>query len=122
MIIGLVSWWYTTGWVALIRKMGARIASVLGFFSVGQLAGSLFAPFRQISAGTVQGSLKVKFQAWVDQTFSRLIGAVVRLLLIFAGLVIAMLIAIVAVIVIVVWPIVPILPLIGFVLSMGIMQ
>ncbi len=122
MLIGLFSWWYTTGWLTLIRKMGIRIAGVLSFFSVGELAGSLFAPFRQISAGSVQGSLNVKFHAWLDQLFSRAIGAVVRLLLIFAGLIIAMAMAVLAVIVIVIWPLLPVLPLVGFGLGVGMGQ
>jgi len=118
-MFSLLFWWYGAGWVTLIRRMGERVAGVLTFFSVGQLAGSLFAPFRQIAAGSVNGSLSVKFRAWTDQLFSRLVGAVVRLLLIFVGLMAAMLLAIVTVVAIIVWPLVPLLPLIG--LTVGVM-
>ncbi len=116
-MFGLLTWWYTTGWQILMRHMGERIADVLRFFSVGQLAASLFAPFRQISAGSVRGSLDVKFRAWLDQLFSRVIGAVVRLMLIVAGLGTAMLLSLLAVLLIILWPVLPMLPLIGLVLA-----
>src|SRR6185503_10611425 len=85
-IISLFSWWYTTGWLTLIRKVSKRVESVLGFFSVALLLKSLFSPFRQISAGRVNGPLNVQLQAWGDRLFSRFIGAMVRSFLIVIGL------------------------------------
>lgn len=118
-IIGLFSWWYATGWLTLIRKSGARIQAVLRFFSVPLLAGSLFAPFRQISAGRVQGSLSVQLQALGDRLFSRVIGAFVRSFLILIGLTTVVAIAIVAAAAIIIWPFLPLAPLVGLVLFGG---
>ena len=106
-------WWYGLGWAQLMNRVWGRIVRVLNFFSVGLLLGSLFAPFRQISAGSASGSLEKQFRAWGDLLFSRMIGAVVRLMLVFVGLLSAILMGLFGLIVIVVWPFLPAAPLIG---------
>lgn len=112
-------WWYGVGWLTLGRKVGGRVSGVLRFFSVGQLATSLFAPFRQISAGRVQGPLGVQLRAWGDRQFSRVIGAVVRLMLIICGFVGAGFYAVLGVIMMVFWPLLPAMPLIGIILMIS---
>jgi len=112
-IFSLFSWWYTTGWLTLVQKCGGRLQGTLKFFSVGQLLGSLFAPFRQISAGRVQGPLAVQMRALGDRIFSRVIGAVVRLMIIVLGLLVVAVLTIVCVASIVAWPLLPLAPFIG---------
>lgn len=109
-------WWYGVGWLTLSRKVGGRVNGVLHFFSVGQLITSLFAPFRQISAGQVNGPLGVKIRAWGDKQFSRFIGAAVRLILIFCGLVAASFYAVTGFFMLLIWPLLPAAPLIGIIL------
>lgn len=113
------SWWYGVGWLTLGRKVGGRVSGVLRFFSVVQLATSLFAPFRQISAGRVQGPLGVQLRAWGDKQFSRVIGAVVRSLLILCGLAAAAFYAVTGFIMIVAWPVLPAMPLLGIILMVS---
>ncbi len=113
-IISLFSWWYTAGWLTLVQKCGARIQGVVGFFSVPLLLGSLFAPFRQISAGHVQGSLSVQLQALGDRLFSRVIGAFVRTFLILIGLATVAVLAVLCLLAIIAWPLLPFAPLLGF--------
>jgi hypothetical protein len=113
------AWWYGVGWMTLVQKVSGRITGVLSFFSVGQLFLSLFAPFRQISAGKVQGPLGVLFRAWVDRLFSRGIGAVVRSLLIATGLLCAAFYGVLGLIMIIFWPVLPALPLLGFILMIS---
>jgi hypothetical protein len=113
------AWWYGVGWMTLVQKVSGRITGVLSFFSVGQLATSLFAPFRQISAGKVQGPLGVILRAWLDRLFSRGIGAVVRTLLIFTGLLSAGMYAVFGLLIIILWPALPAMPLIGIVLMVS---
>jgi len=112
-VISLFSWWYTTGWLTLIQKASKRVESVLKFFSVPLLLGSLFSPFRQISAGRVNGSLAIQLQAWGDRLFSRVIGAVIRTFLIIIGLLVVAIMSSFSLIAMVAWPLVPIAPLIG---------
>ncbi len=118
-IVALFSWWYTAGWAQLGRRAVLRIAGVLDFFSVGLLLKSLFAPFRQISVGRVQGSLDTQVRAWADRQISRGIGAMVRLGVILFGLIATVLMVIVAVALLVLWPLVPFVPIIVTVLVVG---
>ena len=112
-IISLFSWWYTTGWLTLIQKASKKVESVLKFFSVPLLATSLFAPFRQISAGRVNGPLSVQLQAWGDRLFSRFIGAMVRSFLIVIGLLLVALMSAIGLIAAAVWPLLPLAPFVG---------
>ena len=114
--MGLLSWWYGAGWVAEAKRVRERIASVADYFSIGLLAKTLFSPFRQISAGNVNGPLAVKWRAFVDRLISRCIGAMMRTFLIVFGIVAIALIAVAGVVALVVWLLIPILPIVGCVM------
>jgi len=113
--LALFSWWYTTAWKNLAQQIERRVDRCLDFFSVGLLFRTLFDPFRQISAGSVRGSMDVKMRAWADRTFSRFFGAFVRSLFIVLGLLSSAALIIAGFVQLIVWPIVPFLPLIGIV-------
>lgn len=113
--LALFSWWYTTAWKNLAQQIERRVDRCLDFFSVGLLFRTLFDPFRQISAGSVRGSMDVKMRAWADRTFSRFFGAFVRLLFIVLGLLSSAVLIIAGFVQLIVWPIVPLLPLVGIV-------
>lgn len=117
----LLSWWYGLGWAKLMQMVGSRIRGVLDAFSVGQLAGSLFAPYRQISAGPVRGTVGDQLRAFGDRLFSRIMGAVIRSILILVGLFFAAVISAVGGLLIAAWPLLPVLPVIGaFLMQVGI--
>lgn len=113
LLVSLFSWWYGLGWLKMARQVSGRVHGVLTFFSVGSLLGSLFAPYRQIAAGRVQGPAGVQLRAWGDRLFSRLIGAVVRLILVAVGLVGALAVGVTGLLLIVAWPLLPVAPIIG---------
>lgn len=113
-IFSLFSWWYTKGWLTLVRAGGGRIKGVLNFFSVPLLAGSLFAPFRQISAGRpTGGSLSVQLQAFGDRLFSRFMGAIIRSFLIIIGIVTVAVTAAIVGVILLLWPVVPFAPVVS---------
>lgn len=116
-VLALFSWWYGQGWASLARKVAKRTDSVLGFFSVGTLFLTLFAPFRQISAGHVQGAPGMRMRAFFDRLFSRFFGAFLRGIMIIVGLVLALLSGLVGVIQLAIWPLVPLLPVAGLILT-----
>lgn len=118
-IVGLLSWWYGAGWKARLVGLHNQLASSYDYFSIGLLLSSLFAPFRQISAGKVRGPIGVQLRAFFDRQISRVIGAIVRTILIISGIVWLSLQAVVGSIVIIMWAIVPILPFIGFVVMLA---
>lgn len=119
LLFALFSWWYTAGWLQLAHLLTRRMAGVLDFFSVGLLLKSLFAPFRQISVGKVQGPIGVQLRAWADLQISRVIGAIVRLMVIAFGLVTALAMLIVVVSLLVIWPLLPAMPLLALLFTFG---
>ena len=87
-------------------------------FSVGLLAGTLFAPFRQISAGQVHVGVDAQMRAFGDRLFSRVFGAFIRTLFILIGLFAAFLMGLVGAVQLIMWPLLPFLPVVGLVLAL----
>lgn len=115
-IVGILSWWYGAGWRQRFVILKERLANTLDYFSIDLLAKTLFSPFRQISAGKVNGPLGVKLQAFLDRLVSRMIGAMVRSTMIVVGVGAIVLHSVIGSIVVVFWVVVPLLPVIGIVL------
>ena len=115
-LVGIISWWYSAGWMGQLRRMFAQLTVTAGYFSIGQLFATLFAPFRQISAGRVNGSMAVQFRAFFDQTISRVIGALVRLVTILAGIILLMAQLVIDVAIALTWLVLPALPIAGLIL------
>ena len=110
LILGMFQWWYTRGWRLYLQHFVDQLKNAVDFFSVGLLVRHLCAPFRQISAGQVVSSdLSVKFSAFLDRLFSRVIGTIVRLFLLVIGTVVIILRAIFGALVAVLWPLAPLL-------------
>ena len=118
-IVWALSWWYGAGWRARLISLRNQLASSYDYFSIGLLLGSLFSPFRQISAGKVRGPIGVQLRAFVDRQISRIIGACVRVILIITGSLWLAIQAVVGGMAIVLWALVPLLPLVGLVLMLS---
>ena len=116
-LVGILSWWYGDGWRTRAAMVGSRIARTSDYFSVGLLLSTLFSPFRQISAGTVEGGLAVQLRAFLDKLISRIIGAIVRTFMILFGLMTIILQAVFGGIVLLAWVVVPLLPIIGLIMT-----
>lgn len=118
-IVGMFSWWYGAGWKRCVLLVRERLASLYDYFSLGLLVRTLFAPFRQISAGKVRGSIAVQMRAWFDQLVSRCVGACVRSIVLVAGVLALLVRALIGVVQIVLWPLVPTLPVVAIVCAMA---
>lgn len=114
LILGFTDWWYRAGWRNRAQLVSERLDKTLDYFSIMLLLKTFFAPFRQISAGKVNGPLGVKIRAFVDRIISRLIGAMIRSFILIIGLFVIVFQAIVGLIILLAWPLVPLLPVIGF--------
>lgn len=117
-IVGILVWWYTQGWRQAIRSVQSRLTGLFDYFSIDILLKTLFAPFRQISAGNVDGPLPVMFRAFIDRLVSRLVGSVVRLIVMLIGIVTILGASAGGLLYIVLWALVPIAPIVGLVLSL----
>lgn len=115
----MLSWWYSRGWIDQALLVKERIARTMDYFSIDLLLKTLFAPYRQIGAGRVDGSLGVKWRAFVDRSVSRVIGAIVRFMLILAGAVAITLHAVAGMVLLVMWWVVPLLPVVGLLLFLS---
>lgn len=80
---------------------------------MGALVRTWFAPFKQTYSGKVKGSIGVHFRAAVDSLVSRVIGFLVRSVLLLAGLFCSLFVAITGLVFMIIWPFLPLLPLIG---------
>lgn len=119
-IVGLFTWWYGAGWKKVSQILLQKLVATEDFFSIDMLLRSIFAPFKQISAGSGSGgTLQMKLQAWFDKQFSRFIGALIRLTLILVGSVWLILQVCADVVILALWPLVPIAPIIGLVLALA---
>jgi hypothetical protein len=117
-IFGIFSWWYGAGWRERATMLRERIAGTVDYFSIDLLVGTLFSPFRQISASKVNGSLNVQMRAFFDRLISRMIGAVMRLFMIIFGVATILLHTVIGGALLLVWALIPLLPVIGIILYM----
>jgi hypothetical protein len=115
-IVGMLSWWYGAGWIERAKLIRERIARTVDYFSINLLFKTLFSPFRQISAGKVNGPIGLKWRAFIDRTISRVIGAFIRIVIIVIGCVTIALYCIVGLVTMIIWAVVPLFPIIGFLL------
>ena len=90
----------------MIVRVRESLLDVYDYFSLGLLLKTLFAPWRQISAGRVRGPLSVQLRAFFDRLVSRIIGGFIRTFVLIIGS-------------IVVWPLVPIFPVVAVFCAMA---
>ncbi len=118
-IVWAFSWWYGAGWKACLLRLSERLSSSYDYFSIDLLARTLFAPFRQISAGKVNGPIGLKLRAFVDRLISRVIGAFVRIILIVVGVAWLAVQVVIGAFVLAMWAFVPFAPFIGFIIMLS---
>ena len=118
-IIGMLSWWYGAGWRQRVVILRERLAKTVDYFSIDLLAKTLFAPFRQISAGRVNGPLGVKMQAFFDRLISRMIGMMIRSTMIVMGVGTIIIHSVLGLITVIMWAFIPLLPLIGVLIMLS---
>ncbi|HMI09117.1 MAG TPA: hypothetical protein VK497_01825 [Candidatus Saccharimonadales bacterium] len=115
-IVGILSWWYGPGWRERISIMREHVDSTMDFFSIGLLLKTLFSPFRQISAGKVNGPLAVQMRAFFDGLISRMIGGMIRSFMVIIGICAIILTGLIGCIGLILWAFVPLLPIFGIIL------
>ena len=122
LIFSMLGWWYSRGWAWITKYfLVVRNKRILEFFSVTDLLKTLFAPFRQDSIDTKRAPLGLKLQALGGNVVSRVLGFLIRLALILAGLVITLLNTVIGVILVLVWPLLPFAPLVtGLLILLGV--
>lgn len=107
LIFPLFLWWYGQGWLRVIRDFPVNLQRVLHIFSVPILLRTLWAPWRRII--TYPGaSIDAKLRALGDNLVSRFIGFTVRMLVLVAATLIALLVTVWGIVCILAWPFIPV--------------
>ncbi len=115
MFLAFFSWWYGEGFMLQAKHVIRRIDSLLDFFSFSLLLRTLFSPYRQISAGRVDGPLGIQFRAMIDRFVSRMIGAMVRIAVLVAGIGALVVGAVGGIVHLALWPLMPLAPVLGII-------
>jgi len=115
-LTGILSWWYGSGLLGRVHITKDRLTASADFFSVGLLASTLFSPYKQISAGSVKGSLNDQMHAFFDRLVSRFIGAFIRSFIILFGIIAMIIQAVFGVVVLIFWLVIPLFPVVGLIL------
>jgi hypothetical protein len=100
------SWWYSQGWVQLLRNIRRRMVRTSHLFSLPVLVRTLFAPWKRIITDPGAG-LDAHVRAATDNFVSRLIGFCVRLMVLFTAGLILLFVGISAVVELILWPLIP---------------
>lgn len=119
-IVLVLKWWYGAGWQwAWKRSVSERIQWLNEAFSIPALMRTWFSPFKQTYNKVNKGSIDLRVQAAVDNFVSRMIGSLLRTVIILVGLVGIVLVFAIGIITVAVWPLIPLLPLVAVILSLG---
>ena len=113
--ISFFEWWYSRGWGIYFQGFLARLQNTADSFSIGLLFKTLFQPFRQIS--TTDGKKATIGEKIVDATVARVVGFIVRIFIIIAGIITLILMAVGGVVLGLLWPVIPLMPLVGVAIS-----
>ncbi len=111
LIVGFFNWWYGAGFKKRIELFLTRLRKMSDFFSLKLLITTLFAPFRMIDSQPAKGSLDVRIKDWFGRLFSRIIGVVIRLVVLIIGSVELMLEIVIGLLMVIMWLILPLLPI-----------
>ena len=119
-IISLLSWWYSEGWLEQISLTKRSFIKLADKFSIGMLLRTLFAPFRQISVGEQAGKTASLASVIADKLISRLVGSVMRLVMVLVGTLALIIYAIISVLRLAGWPLLPLAPVLGLILMVSV--
>ena len=106
MVIYLLRWWYTAGWMQTMQRIGEWTGGIARNFSVLTLLTTLFSPWRRI-VSLPGRSLDARMRAAMDNFVSRCVGFVVRFFVILAGVIALAVTFVAACVVVVIWPLIP---------------
>jgi hypothetical protein len=107
LVLSFLGWWYGSGWSGIVGSLNSRSRSILSEFSVVQLLRTLFSPWRRIISYP-GANIAERWHAWLDNLVSRIIGFIVRLLVLLAATLVLIGVIVITILQIVIWPLLPV--------------
>jgi len=108
LVIEFFRWWYGRGLAQLFKGILGRLRAIVLAFSLPILVRTLFAPWRRIISYS-SGSLGDRFRAMLDNLISRVVGTMVRLVVMLTAVIGLMVVAVGGAVALVVWPLLPVI-------------
>lgn len=105
-LLELFRWWYGPGWLLMFERIGGRVQKVARVFAIPTLLKTLFSPWKRIVTSGAKG-IDAKMRAMVDNLVSRTIGFIVRMMVLFAAVVMLGGAFLLGLVIVAVWPLVP---------------
>ena len=115
-IVGFLGWWYGAGWRNRLQMIGGRLLRIFDFFSIDLLLKTWFSPFRQIGTEQAQPGLGGQMRALFDRLTSRVIGGIVRAIMMIIGIIVLVIASVLGLIEVILWLFVPLFPVAGIIL------
>lgn len=120
-VLAFIQWWYGAGWAEQGHAMVRRIESIADNFSLGILFKTWFAPWKQIVSYKDRNmSLDNRFRAGVDNLVSRVVGFMVRSVVMLTALLCMSGLTVIAAVLLIVWPVIPLVPVILVLAASGV--
>lgn len=108
-MVDLITWWYRRGWSSIWDRFNKIANDTLDFFSIADSLKNLFKPFRQTLTADSLGRQSFG-QKLGDAFVSRGVGFVMRLMLIFLGVLSLAVEMLIFFVLVVLWPFIPVAP------------
>lgn len=121
MVNGYLIWWYGEGMVSAWRVASALIYRLADFFSLPILVRTWFAPWKNDVLVARNVSLGDMWKIWEQNFASRIVGFILRTIIILTSLVCVSIVTIVGSLALGMWLMVPFLPFILPVISLWIL-
>ena len=106
MLFEFFLWWYGPGWLSAWKGCFSWVKGVQQAFSVDVLLKTLFSPWKRIISLPGR-SIEEKFRAAIDNLVSRVIGFMVRSIVLIVALVMIVATAVAGIALAVLWPLMP---------------
>lgn len=103
-ILVMLGWWYGRGWLWVLKSIPANLSRISQIFAVNVLLKTWWAPWKQIYTPS---NFRNFFQIAIDNSISRLIGGIVRTLMLFCAFVLAIFAILFGVVAALLWPLLP---------------
>lgn len=110
--VDFLQWWYSRGWGHFAMALVDKFRGMADFFSISLLLRTLFSPFKQISTqDATDGGPMAYISNFFDKLLSRIIGAIVRTMILIFGMVVLLIEAILSLVFVIAWPAIPLAPI-----------